>query len=93
MLFFASSSSGLLSPLLPGLPGSLDKGPLHGNGLAQDIIAIQLFLGCQSFFVCLVLYQGVTLEEPRPSVQVQMNILQKEEELKSQSGWRVENSP
>ena len=77
MLFISSSSSGLLSPLLSGLPRSLDKGPLHGNGLAQNIIPIQLFLGCESFFVCLVLYQGVTLQEARPPVQVQMNILQK----------------
>ena len=85
MLFISSSSSPrILSPLLPGLPWSLDKGPLHGDGLTQNIIPIQLLLGCQSFFVCLVLYQGVTLQEAGSPVQIQMNILQEGEELKIQ---------
>ena len=84
MLFISSSSSCLLSSLLPGLPRSLHEGPLHGNGLTQDIVPIQLLFGSQSFLVCLVLYEGVTLQEAGPPVQIQMNILQEGEELKIQ---------
>merc|ERR1712223_1011536 len=56
-------------------PGSLHERPLNCNGLAQDVITIQLLFGCQSLLVGLVLHKGVTLQETCPSVQVQVNVL------------------
>ena len=59
----------------PGLPGSLDKRPLYRYSLAQNVIAIQLLFGGQGLLVRLVLDQGVPLQEPGPSVQIQMDVL------------------
>jgi hypothetical protein len=34
----------LVPPLASGLLGSLDKGPLHGDGLSEDLALVQLLL-------------------------------------------------
>lgn len=51
----------LVPGLLLGLPGPLDEGPVDGDGLAEDVAAVQLLLGGQSLLVRLVLYQSVPL--------------------------------
>ena len=70
-LFFLDLSS----RLAPVLPGSLDKGPLHGNRLPQYVILVQLLLGGEGLFICLVLDQGIALEKPCPPVQIEVNVL------------------
>jgi hypothetical protein len=38
----------LVPPLASGLLGSLDEGPLHGDGLSEDLALVQLLLNSSS---------------------------------------------
>ncbi len=67
----------LVATLPAGLSGSLDEGPLHSDGLAEDFALVELLLGGERLLVRLVLHEGVPLQEARAPVQVQMNILRK----------------
>lgn len=64
----------LLGALLRPLR-ALHKAPVDGDCLAEDLGTVQRLLGRQRLLVRLVLDQSVALQEARPSVQVQVDVL------------------
>lgn len=65
------------SPASPSLAlrRSPYKAPVHTDWLAHKVLAVQPLHGRLGFFVRLIFYQRIALKIARPSIQVQMQVL------------------